>query len=514
MFHQVRHLKDEAATIRLGAEIALWLGPGDFVALKGGLGAGKTTLARAVLRTMADDPWLEVPSPTFTLVQAYDQLRVPVAHLDLYRVESAGEIDELGLDDAQETGAVLVEWPDRLGSGLPADRLEVGLTVQASGGRTVRLEGHGAWDMRLRRQYDVATFLAASGWGNARRHWLKGDASTRAYERLRLDENGTGRSAVLMNAPPMAEPPEVSAGSYSETAHLARDVVPFLAIGQHLRGLGLSAPEILAADAAAGLLLLEDLGDGEYARLARAGHDMDEPYEAAVQALSRLHAAPPPVRIGVEGAGFHRVPAYDLDAFLVEAELLVDWTWPALTKSTCPGDARQAYRAAWTDLFMDLKGPEVLVLRDFHSPNLIWLPGRTGAARAGIIDHQDAVVGHPAYDLVALAQDARIDVAPDREERLVAAYLEARPERVDHDEAGFRAAYAVLGAQRAAKIVGIFTRLAHRDGKPDYLQHLPRVAAHLSRNLRHPALAAVAAWTEKHFGSDMSQRICGVGAVR
>jgi N-acetylmuramate 1-kinase len=306
----------------------------------------------------------------------------------------------------------------------------------------------------------IRAFLARHGWGAASRAPLAGDASFRRYERL-----GNGRArAVLMDGPP----PE--------------DVRPFLRVADLLRRQGLSPPRIHAADIEHGLVLLEDLGDDLYLRVIERGADPRPLYEAAVDLLATLQRVPPPADL----------PLYD-DAWLMrEAMLLVEWYRPALATGA---------KARLLDLWLELlplarTGPDVIVYRDYHAENLIWLPEREGLARTGLLDFQGAVRGPAAYDLVSLLEDARRDVAPDLAQAMIARYLAARP---DLNPEHFRAAYALMGAQRNAKILGLFTRLAERDGKPGYLRHLPRVRGYLERDLAHPALSRLRDWWREHL---------------
>jgi aminoglycoside/choline kinase family phosphotransferase len=316
-------------------------------------------------------------------------------------------------------------------------------------------------------------FRAAAGWGAAERALLAGDASFRTYHRLTLP----GRTAVLMDAPPPQE-----------------DVRPFLSIARHLTGLGLSAPRILAEDVAAGFLLLEDLGDDTYTRLLAAGEDETALYALAVDTLAALHRHAPP-------AG---VPPYD-DARLVgEAALLPDWFLPAADAAP-DAAARAAWDDAWRAVLPTVHGvADTLVLRDYHVDNLLLLRDRQGVAACGLLDFQDAVVGPAPYDLMSLLEDARRDIAPDLVAAMRARYLAARP---DIDVAAFDAAWAVLAAQRHAKVIGIFTRLLKRDGKPRYLCHLPRLWRLLERAVGHPACAPVQAWLDAHVPAPVRRRV-------
>ena len=321
---------------------------------------------------------------------------------------------------------------------------------------------------------DVDAFLARHGWAGAERTPLAGDASFRRYQRLAAE----GRRAVLMVAPPDKE-----------------DTRPFVAVARHLVGRGFSAPAVLAADADAGLVLLEDLGDALYSRVLDGGGDEEAMYAAAVDVLVELQRDPP--------AGLD-VPPYDDARLHGEADLLVDWYLPAMTGEATSEAVRSAYTAAWNEVFPLARAvPEALVLRDYHADNLMWLPERPGNRRVGLLDFQDAVVGPVAYDLVSLLEDARRDIAAATVETMRARYL-AR--RADLDRDTFAAAYAVLGAQRNCKIIGIFTRLWRRDGKPAYLDLLPRVWGHLARDLAHPGLAPVGRWLDAAIPPELRGR--------
>jgi tRNA threonylcarbamoyl adenosine modification protein YjeE len=490
-------LATERATRRLAMDVAAMLAPGDFVTLSGDLGAGKTTFARAVVRHLAGDHRLEVPSPTFTLVQTYALPRFTIVHGDLYRVSEPRELIELGFDDTAEA-AILLEWPERIADTLPKDRLDIAFTLKPERGlnyRDARVTGHGTFASRAARMTTIRRFLDDSGFADAERQYLQGDASTRTYERLAQG----ARRVVLMNARRRPDGPPVRNGlPYSAIAHLAEDVRPFVAMARALRSLGLSAPDIYAADLAEGLLILEDMGsEGVVAGDPPA--PIEERYGAAIDVLAALHRAPAPEVLPVAPSVDHRVPTYDRDAFLIEAELLLDWYIPH-RGGTVSGEARHQFLSLWrAALTRAATGPVHWVLRDFHSPNLLWLPDRTGVARVGLLDFQDAVLGPPAYDVASLLQDARVDVPETLEFALLGRYAQARQtDDPQFNLANFVALYALMAAQRATKILGIFARLDRRDGKPQYLRHLPRVWRYLRRSLAQPTLAPLRAWYDAH----------------
>ena len=331
----------------------------------------------------------------------------------------------------------------------------------------------------------MTAFLDSSGVTNAAPAALAGDASFRRYFRL-----SDPRPLVIMDAPPDLE-----------------DVRPFIAIATYLKEHGFSSPAILGADIENGFLLLEDLGDDTYTRLLDTGRGPGETalYEAAVDCLAALHARPSPGVLPVGDAAPYMLPPYDDTLLIREATLFTDWYYPAARGRDCSAKKRQAFIDLWLSVF-PLATPKpqtplgpVLVLRDYHADNLMWLPARAGAARVGLLDFQDGVIGHAAYDLVSLLEDARRDVPPALAEAMVARYLTA----TGADETGLRDAYAVLGAQRNTKIIGIFTRLWKRDGKPHYLKLIPRVWGLLERDLAHPELAPLAGWFDEHTPKTM-----------
>ena len=477
-------LTDEADTIRLGEDLALALARGDLVLLSGDLGAGKTTLARALVRAIAGDERLEVPSPTFTLVQNYADARLSITHFDLYRLVDPAEIDELGLEEALEVGAVLVEWPEHGEGRLPEPALTIQL-LQEGTGRLALISGSESSLERLGRSLAVRAFLERSGLRDARRRYLQGDASIRAYETLQLP--GT-KDTLLMNAPRRSIGPAVRDGRpYGQIAHLAEWVGPFVAIDRLLRDRGFAAPEILASDLEDGFLVVEDLG--REGILDKQGQPIAERYLAAAELLADVHATDWPGSVEIPPGITHVIPPFDRDAKMIEVELLVEWYLPYLSGRPTDDAARQAFRSAWEAAFAQLGDEEGLLLRDYHSPNIIWRDAMSGRDRLGLIDFQDAMIGPTAYDLASLAQDARATVPAALERQLVQAYCTARHRAGGFDETAFQRDYAIMAAQRTSKILGIFVRLDRRDGKPHYLKHLPRIRDYLGRVIGHPALS-------------------------
>ncbi len=488
------NLPNAHATARFAAEIACALEPGDLVTLSGDLGAGKTTFARALIRYLAADESVEVPSPTFTLLQTYDLPRFPLVHADFYRLSGAAELSELGFEDLPENAVVLMEWADRAAGFLPPNRLDITFTLEPALGaetRTARYTGYGAFAARAERIGRLRAFLDETGYGEAERRRMQGDASTRIFERLTLD----GQTFVLMNAPPHPDGPPVRGGKpYSAIARLAENTIPYVALAAGLRERNLSAPVILHADPNQGMIIMEDLGDERIVE-GDPPAPIEARYEAALDVLISLHRRRLPETLQVAPHLEYRLPRYDMDAYLIEAELLLDWYLPHV-KSPVSDERRADFILLWHEaLAPALEAPSTWVLRDFHSPNLLWLGERRDITRIGVLDFQDTVLGATAYDVASLLQDARVDVPEALEVALLSRYVRAQQKSDSRFEpAHFAQLYATLAAQRATKILGIFARLNRRDGKPQYLRHIPRLWRYLQRSLAHPALASLKAW--------------------
>jgi N-acetylmuramate 1-kinase len=350
------------------------------------------------------------------------------------------------------------------------------------------------------RSHTIESFLKRAGWGDAERLAIGGDASTRRYFRLWKD----GTPALLMDQPQGAEAPVAPANAtpeerralgYNAVARLAGgDCARFIAAANYLRTLGLSAPEIYADDAAAGLVLLEDLGADLFTDSLGKGADEKTLYAGAAEVLARLHLEKAPAVLPPDKV----LHPYDETALLAETDLLTEWFFPVALKRKAGAAEASEFRGLWQEALKPFNRGAVFVHRDYHAQNLMWLPGRTGAARVGLIDFQDAVAGSPAYDLISLTEDARRDVSPELGEATLLHYLHTmHAEGASVDATAFAYASAVFAAQRNTKIAGIFARLYRRDGKPRYLSLLPRVWSYLTKDLNHPALSCLKSWYDR-----------------
>lgn len=358
--------------------------------------------------------------------------------------------------------------------------------------------------MSSEREAAKAAFLEAHGFGDVRRQPLGGDASTRSYERLHRGE----QSFIFMDQPPSVEtapcPPEATpeqraALGYNALARLAAGRVDaFVACAGWLNAQGLSAPKVLAADPGAGLAVLEDLGDDLYARLIEAGTDEAPLYDAAIDGLLAIHAAPTPKTLSYDGSTWPLL-TYDDLALRTAHDIFIEWQ-PKFRDVTFDAAALSEWEAIWAPI--RAKGEAeatVFCHRDYHAENLIWLPERQGAARVGMLDFQDAVLAHPAWDLSMLLHDARRTVSPEREAACLDRYLKARPEL---DRTAFLADYHALGALNIIRILGIFARLVTRDGKPRYADFIPRLWVYLDVCFADPALADLKAWFDRYVPAE------------
>ena len=498
---------DEAGLVQLAEIAAFQAVRGDCIALRGELGAGKTTFARAFICAASGDAMLEVPSPTFALRQDYACSRGPIAHFDLYRLADAREVDEIGLEDALAAGVTIIEWPERAEDALPRDRIELVLAETASPEtRQVTLSGLGAARVRAQRIGEIFHFLEAEkDWRAARVAFLDGDASTRSYARLTT----VAGTAILMDAPRRPDGPIVRDGlPYSQIAHLAEDVRPFVAISNHLVRHGFAATRVLARDLVRGLLIVEDFGDRAFGVELKQGAPQAPIWAAAVDCLAALRCVPVDAALPVGDGTTYSLPRFDRRALEIEVELLLDWFWPHAKGGTAPEAVRAEFQALWAHEFdVMLAEPPGLFLRDYHSPNLFWMLERAGVQRVGLIDFQDALAEPWAYDLVSVLQDARVDVPAGLEAAELARYCAAvAQEEPDFNAGQFRATYARFGVQRNTRLIGLWVRLLKRDGKPGYMQHMSRTWDYLSRNLEHLELAALRRFYDQHFPLDVRNR--------
>jgi hypothetical protein len=486
-------LGDDAATAAFGEDLALTVKAGDCLALSGDLGAGKTALSRALIRALAGDDTIDVPSPTFTLVQTYE-LRLPVSHFDLYRLGDESELAELGLDETLEKGVALIEWPEKASDSLPKQPVQISIIHEGAGRRLTLKTDNKRFLDRLKRVMAIRQFLESRSYRGARRRFLTGDSSFRAYERIRTAD---GRDYVLMDSPARSNGPPIRDGKpYSQLVHLAENVKPFIAVDKYLRDIGLSAPEIYETDTEQGILLIEDLGSEGV--LDAEGRPIRERYEEAVRCLADFHKRPVPEKLEIESGEYHTVPSFERSTLKFECEVLLDWHVPWRRGEPVTEAERTEYLAIWDYLIDELQTVEKqLVMRDYHSPNLLWLPERQGFDRIGMIDFQDAIIGPSSYDVVSITQDARVTVPQALKDRLLDIYMDARAANGSFDRETFLKSYAIMSAQRACRLNGLWVRLMNRDHMPGYMRHMPRTLWHLGMAFEHPVTAPLRDWCKQ-----------------
>ncbi|MGB1849719.1 MAG: tRNA (adenosine(37)-N6)-threonylcarbamoyltransferase complex ATPase subunit type 1 TsaE [Candidatus Micropelagos thuwalensis] len=486
-------LPDISAVRRFAGWIAPRLNKGDWLLLSGDLGAGKTELARCIIRQIFG-VHTDVPSPTFTLIQHYESPEIKLLHTDLYRLESSEEIAELGLLDETDS-IVLVEWPEKLGVYMPEKAVTIHLEDVGSIRQcTLHVAPdnadffHGLDDF-INREKVLTDFLEKNGYGQAVRTTLAGDASSRRYERLEMDN----KRFILMDWPALPNEND----DYKAKVFLSKSVKDFRDICAYLIRCGLSAPEIYAQDDAQGLLVLEDFGQHNFTETIDA-KDPHLPifYHESIMALAALYHHADTENPQTNARQFSTPVRYDKAIILTEIQKFIDWYMPSLEK-TLPDSALVAWEEIWGALVTKLeamKVHDVMMLRDVHSPNLHWLDNRQSIRRVGFIDIQDGIAGHPAYDVVSLLQDARRDLPKDFEGRFKALYVT----ETGLDAGDFDTAYNIFGVQRNLRILGIFVWLSKVQGKSSYLQHIPRVNGYIKAGLAHAALADLRGWFETY----------------
>ncbi|ALE03294.1 tRNA (adenosine(37)-N6)-threonylcarbamoyltransferase complex ATPase subunit type 1 TsaE [Bartonella ancashensis] len=477
-------LKSEKETKFFAQDLALALKSGDLITLQGDLGTGKSTLARAIIHTLANDDTLDVPSPTFNLIQNYKLPQIEITHADFYRLSTAEEIYELGLHEIREHNILLIEWPEK-GAHLLGP-ITFSLTLEHhKDGRCLTITSAKHATERLQRSFSIRNFLKIHGRGHVHRYFLANDASARSYECLR-DNN---HQEILMDAPVM-QLTQITDPSYAKKMRLATDIRQFVGINQLIIDNGFTAPKIFAEDLENGFLILEDLGcEG---LIDHTGKPIKERYISCSALLATFHQKLWPSSKKFPGF-LLQIPNYDHQAMQAELSLLLDWYVPFKKQKGLSVEQRRDFFACWKPyLDMLIEGESTFVMRDYHSPNILWQKHKEGEERIGLIDFQDGLKGPTAYDLVSLAQDARVYISPELEAQIVNTYCHARHHASrPFNEDELRILYALAGTQRASKILGIFIQLHQQYEKSSYLKYLSYVQDYLLRNLTHPALTTL-----------------------
>lgn len=469
-------------TTLLAQRIARFIEPGDTLLLQGDLGSGKSHFARGFIQAMGTQQ-SHIPSPTFTLVQAYDDTRLPIIHADLYRLKEAAELDDLDLADYFSQGICLIEWPERAASGLPHHALTLEFTTTAENTRHITLTGDTVWQKRLalmlqpadthREDKDIAGFIASLGFSEAKIVPVSGDASFRRYFRVKSED----RSAIVMDVPPVLQDNEKG---------LDGVIKPFITMTETLRHAGLRVCDVYGVDEAQCLILHEDFGSTSL--YTHSPHKADPAWlQVAVEALIKLAKVKPP----------HSLSQFDSPAVTRSVGLYTDWYLPALRGHATAPDERAAFLDAWDQLHQPIMASASgILLRDYHSPNFMLLGPEPRLENLGLIDYQDASLGPLSYDLASLLYDARVPVDPCTRRDLLEYYIT----KTGVDAQSFETSFYLISLQRNTRILGVFVRLAQRDGKAHYLQKIPVLLPYIQEALQHPAAAPVRPWLQKIEG--------------
>lgn len=478
-------------SLLLAQDIAMAMRMGDVITFIGDLGAGKSYLCRAILRALAGDETLEVPSPTYNLVHEYPELPIRIAHCDFYRMGDEDEVFELGLASFVETGAAIIEWPQIGQSVLPEPSLAIEIEILTDEARKIHFDMDNDFASRFQRSTLIRQFIGAQN-----RSYFLADASARSYELL---GNGADTS-ILMNAPKAPDGPPIKDGlPYSQLVHLAEDVGPFVAIANALRQKGYAAPQIIKQNVAQGILQIEDLGRGKI--VDDDGKPIASRYIAAAELLAQLHAENWEEKCLIEADRHHVIPQYDVTAMQMGLSLLPDW-WGK--HNALSEDAAAELYDLWEPHFERFQtGYKDLILRDYHSPNIVWIDGPEQSTlpkkQIGLIDFQDALIGPGVYDLASLMRDARVTINVSLQEEICDAYCEkASALMPSFDTKQCALDVATLAAFRSSRLLGLWIRLDLRDGKPRFRQNEPRTIQYLQQSLAHNGLSDLRSWYEKH----------------
>ena len=500
------NLSSEIETHRLAKCIAPILTQCDLVTLSGELGVGKTTFARSLIRVLANRSELTVTSPTFLLLQEYEGKSCLLVHADFYRLISQEELTEIGFSETLENAITIVEWPERCPELIENATVAIKFKLVSKNHGLSRVASLTAETILLSfifTEYHILTLLDDADWRDTLRELIAGDASGRRYERIINNVS----SAVLMIVPPTNPDQIIRANkTYREIAKLSVSLDTFVAVANGLLTYGFSAPKILKHDLQNGLILTEDLGSEP---IYNDDGPIVERYEEAVRFLGTLHQISPPQHIPNYDGTIYQIPRYDTEALLIEAELFIDWYIPNLTDYQISKEQRANFLDIWKGLLEPLQSePHGWTLRDFHSPNILWLRERSCVKRIGLIDIQDTVWGHHAYDLVSLLQDARVPISNNLELDLYELYIKIKfKDDANFDAKGFSKSYAIYALQRVTKVLGIFVRLKLRDNKPEYLKFIPQLIFYLNRNISHPALFEYLQWLNMNCPSLLNKDI-------
>lgn len=466
-------------------ELSVMLKPGDVIALNGQIGSGKTTFAKLLINSLTETPLDEISSPTFNLYQTYESGALEIAHYDFYRIESEIELSEIDLSDSFENKICIIEWADKYSKILPEDRIEILIECQDVD-RIYKVKPLGKCREILDNLNKIKNFLNDLDINFTRLEKLPGDASKRKYFRV----TGLKDNMILMDATQEND-------TRSKTG-LSQGIDDFIIIGEYLDSINVRVPKLIARNKTDALLLEEDLGERCYLTAVNR-ESYKKLYKPAIETLIHISNIKHPKNISIN-ANAHYMRDFDLDIYLNEAEIFIDYYWPFVNGKICSEDQKQEFIHIMKKAYSDLTNDKTLMLRDFHSPNLLFLENEKGYKKCAIIDFQDALLGHPLYDLVSLTNDARLTINEDHEKYLIELYkADFRFNDYQFDKLSFMEQYHILGVQRSIKILGIFARLAILENNHTYLSHMPRIINYIKRIMYSSNLKELTNWLNMNF---------------
>ena len=470
---------------KLTKELTPLLSEGGVMTLNGQIGAGKTTLAKLVIHDLTQTPLEDIVSPTFNLYHTYNRDNLEIAHYDFYRIESEIELPEIDLNDSFTDKICIIEWAEKFQDLLPKDRIEISIKC-IENERLYRINPLGKFGDIVNNRAKIENFLSDLDINFTELQRLPGDASKRRYYRIMSSDN----TMILMDA--------TQESDIKSKTGLTNGIDDFIKIQEYLDSIDVRVPNLIARNKIDNIILEEDLGEYSYTDVLTK-QNYQELYNPAIKTLIHISNINHPKNISTN-SNPHYLKEFDLDIYLNEAEIFIDYYWPFVHGKQCNADKKQEFRDIMEEVYSNLSNDKTLMLRDFHSPNLLFLENENGFRKCAVIDFQDALFGHPLYDLVSLTNDARITIDEYQEKYLIELFRKDFPfSNFQFDSLSFMQQYHILGVQRSIKILGIFARLAILETNQNYLVHMPRVICYIKRIMQSGKIQRLANWLNQNF---------------
>mgnify|MGYP001272369135 FL=1 len=470
---------------KLAKELVPLLNEGGVMTLNGQIGAGKTTLAKLIIQELTQTPLEDIVSPTFNLYHTYNKDNLEIAHYDFYRIESEIELLEIDLNESLTDKICIIEWADKFRDLLPKDRIEIFIKCKKNE-RVYRINPLGKFREVVSDRAKIENYLGGLDINFTELQRLPGDASKRNYYRVMSPDN----TMILMDA--------TQESNIKSKTGLSNGIDDFIKIQKYLDSIDVRVPKLIVRNRTDNILLEEDLGEYSYADMLTK-ENYQKLYNPAIKTLIHISNINHPKNISTD-SNPHYLKEFDLDIYLNEAEIFIDYYWPFIHGKQCNADKKQEFTHVMGEVYSNLTDDKTLMLRDFHSPNLLFLENEDGFRKCAVIDFQDALFGHPLYDLVSLTNDARTTIDEHQEKYLIDLYKKDFPfNNFQFDSLSFIEQYHILGVQRSIKILGIFARLAILETNQNYLVHMPRVICYIKRIMQSGSIQTLACWLNQNF---------------